>query len=324
MMPLHHMRQHVKQFLAIAGLTALEAVRQPIVMILVYASLVFTALLPVLVTHVLGDAQRMIRDSALALHLVTGLLLAVYTSCSTLASEIRRGTAASVLSKPVGKSTFLLAKYGGVAAVLILFSAAMAAATLLSVRTVSEQFAFDWLGSGLLLAAPVVAAAVAGLQNYFVRVPFTSRAFGFLLLALAAAFLVSAAAAGEGGRFGGRLDWRIVPASVLETLAIVVLAALAVSLAPRMDVAPTLAVCGAVFLAGLLSDYFVGRIGPGRPWLSLALDLVPNWQHFWAVDALNRDGIPWSYVAHAARYAGLCLAGILAAGILAFRQMEVR
>jgi len=217
-----------------------------------------------------------------------------------------------VLSKPVGKTTFLLAKFAGTAMLLLLFCAAMAAATLMSVRTVTDPFTFDWLGSGPLLAAPVVAAAAAGLQNYFLRTPFVSRAFGYLMLALACAFLASAALGGDKG-FGGRLDARILPASLLVTMAILVLAALAVSLAARMDIVATLSVCSAVFMAGLMSDYFVGRVGPGRRWASFLLDLLPNWQHFWAVDALSGDGIPWSYVAAAGRYAALCLAGILAA-----------
>jgi hypothetical protein len=323
MMPVEQMRQHIKQFVTIAGLTTLEAVRQPIVMILVYVSIVFTGLLPILVTHILGDAQRVIRDSALALHLVTGLLLAVYASCSALSFEIRRGTVASVLSKPVGKTTFILAKFAGTAVLLLLFCAAMSAATLMSVRTVTDQFTFDWWGSGPLLAAAVASVLVAGIQNYFLRTPFVSRAFGYLMVALCCAFLVSASAGGSKG-FAGALDVRILPASLLVTMAILVLAGLAVSLATRLDIVATLSVCSAVFMAGLMSDYFVGRVGPGRRWIAFLLDLLPNWQHFWAVDALSGNGIPWSYVAAAGRYAALCLAGILAAGILAFRQMEVR
>ncbi len=52
--------------------------------------------------------------------------------------------------------------------------------------------------------------------------------------------------------------------------------------------------------------------------------LVPNWQHFWVIDALNGEGsIPWTYVAYVGLYSLLYLTGILCVGLFLFRQGEI-
>jgi hypothetical protein len=320
------MRLKLQQFIAIAQLAAVEAIRQPIVLLLTAVALAFIALMPVLITHVIGDASRIVRDSALALHFVSGLILGVFVACTSFRYEVRRGTAASVLSKPVPRSLFFLAKFVGLAAVLVLFSGLLAIATLLSTRTVTQSFVYDWWGSGPLLAALPLALVAGGLQNYFLHRPFVSRAFGALLVAVPAAFVVSGLLNGEGARapFGSALPLAILPASVLITMGIVLLSALAVSLATRLDVVPTLVICSTVFLLGLMSDYLLGRPAESSRFLSVLYHLVPNFQHFWAVDALAHGTIPWTYVAQAGQYAGLYLAGLLSAGIFAFRPMELR
>jgi hypothetical protein len=56
-----------------------------------------------------------------------------------------------------------------------------------------------------------------------------------------------------------RVDWRLVPVSILILFAVWILAALALACSTRLDMIPTLAVCSAIFLLGLMSDYLVGR-----------------------------------------------------------------
>jgi hypothetical protein len=320
------MRLYVRQFLAIAWLAALEALRQPIVLLLTAACVLFIGLMPVLFTHVLTEGVRMVRDSALALHFVAGLVLGALMACTSLRYEVRSGTAAAVLSKPVPRSLFFLAKFTGLACVLLLFSSLVAAATELATRTVALQFALDAWGSGPLLAAVALAFALGGLQNYFLRRPFVSRAFGALLGTVAAAFVLSGFVGDDGRRaaFGTALPLTILPASALIALAILLLAGLALAVATRLDVVPTLTVCSVVFLLGLMADYLLGRPAQSNAWFRAIYALTPNFQHFWAVDALAGGRVPWSYVARAGAYAALYLAGLLAAGIFAFRRMELR
>jgi ABC-type transport system involved in multi-copper enzyme maturation permease subunit len=320
------MRLFLKQFFAVARLAALETVRQPIMLLVTTGCVLFIGLMPLLITHTIGEGSRLVRDSALALFVVVGLVLGAYAACATLSREIRRGTVASVLSKPVGRSGFFIAKYAGLAAVMAAFSLVALIATLLSTRTAAVNFAHDWWGVGPLLVAVPLAYLAAGVENYFLRRPFTSRAFAYVCLGAIVSLAVSAFVNSEGRHtaWGQDLPWNIVPAAALIALAILVLTGMALSLATRLDLVPTLIACSFVFLAGLMSDYLLGPAALHRPVLSAVYNLIPNWQHFWAVDALNGGAIPWSYVARAAEYASLYLAGILALGMLAFRHMEVR
>ena len=120
-------------------MTALEAMRQPILLLLTLSNVAFIALLPFVITHVLGESVRIVRDSAMALHFVGGLLMGSYAACAALSGEIRRGTASAILSKPVDRVIFFLAKFAGVAVVMILFSIATTIATILSTRCAKDS-----------------------------------------------------------------------------------------------------------------------------------------------------------------------------------------
>ena len=320
------MRLWFKQFGAIAGLTALETIRQPICFILVVSCISLIAILPILTTHTLNESQRMVRDSALALHFVTGLVLGAYAACASINHEIRRGTVSAILSKPVGRDLFFLSKYAGIALVMVMFSAATVLATLLSDRTAATAYRPDWWSQLALLAAIVLALAVAGLVNYFLHRPYVSNASVFLLIGLAVAFVATSFVDKTGARvaFGSEVNWGLVPAGALITMAILVLTAVAVSLATRLDVVPTVTICSVVFLLGLMSDYLFGRFADTHVVASLLYTVTPNWQHFWGADALAREGIPFAYLASAGAYGLFYLAGILCLGMVAFRNMEVR
>jgi hypothetical protein len=57
----------------------------------------------------------------------------------------------------------------------------------------------------------------------------------------------------------GAVDWRMVPAAILILFAVFIFAALAMACSTRLDMIPTLAVCSAIFMLGLMSDYLFGR-----------------------------------------------------------------
>lgn len=321
------MRWRVRQLAAITWLTTREALRQPICLLLAAAGVVLVAVLPGLIMHTLGEPQKLVRDSALALHFVGGLLLAVVTAVTTMQHEIRRGTAATVLTKPVGRSLFFLGKFAGVALVLLLFSLASGLATLLSARMASAAHELDWWAGGPMLGGIAAAFGLAGLLNYYASRPFVQTAFWLLLGALAVVLVATSFVDRDGHLvpWGVAITWKIVPASVLITLALVVLAAVGVTVATRLDTVATLALCSVVLLIGLMADYLLGRYAADHALAAVLYGLVPNWQHFWMTDALSGDGvIPWSYVGQVARYAGLYLAGVLGLGLVAFERMELK
>lgn len=326
----------LRQFLALAGLTATEAIRQPICFLLTAASVFLTAAVPMTLLHRFGEEGKLDRDSGLAFHFIFGLFVAGYAASSSLAREMRKGTAAAVLSKPVSREVFFLAKYAGVAIVVLAFSFCSTIATLLAER-VGEKFvesggnqfyATDYRTGWMLLLAPVAAAFMAGVVNYKLRRSFQSMAVAFLMVCLLAAML----AAGLFDRISGAfkpfdlaVQWRILPVSLLITMALLVLAAVALTLSTRLNTVPTLTVTFFVLMIGLMSDYILGRRAATSHAAAVLHNLLPDFQHFWVSDALGGGGIvPWLYVEQAGLYALVYAAGVLCIGLLFFRSVEVK
>jgi hypothetical protein len=121
------------------------------------------------------------------------------------------------------------------------------------------------------------------------------------------------------------LDWRLAPASALVLMALLVLAALALACSTRLEVIPTLSVCSALFLLGLVSDYFWGtRAAHGNVWASVLYSVTPNWQLFWVSDLLEGKGrIPPSYLAKALGYTAGYVGAVLALALALFEDREL-
>ena len=64
---------------------------------------------------------------------------------------------------------------------------------------------------------------------------------------------------GAAQAFATGVDWRMVPAAMLILFALWILAGLALACSTRFDMIPTLAICSALFLVGIMSDYLFGR-----------------------------------------------------------------
>lgn len=306
-------RLPLRQILRIAGATALEGLQQPVALLLALAAAVSTALQPLVSLYTFGEEGRLARDSGLALQLVLGLFVVAFTAGSTLHDELRRGTAAAVLAKPVGRGAFLVGKWLGTVGVLAVFSATTLLATLLAERT-AEHFietqytmgtitdTYSGLGS---LAAIALALAVAAALNFARRVRFALAA-QLLLPALLAATLVAcgfvtrAGTAPEGG-FDLQVNARVVPAAALVAALLSLYAAMATALATRLGVAPTASALGAALFLGFFAESLSMR--PGAALLRPLFAVVPDVQNFWMTDALSDGGaIPARHLARAALY----------------------
>ena len=60
------------QFIAIARLTLIEAIRRPVFLLISLVCIGGILLMPLLLNYTLGDSARIIRDSALALYFLGG------------------------------------------------------------------------------------------------------------------------------------------------------------------------------------------------------------------------------------------------------------
>ena len=314
------------QFLAIARLTAIEAIRRPVFWLVALSAIAGIVLMPLLLNYTLGDSARIIRDSALALYFVGGLLLAAYAAGETLARELRRGTAAAILAKPVARPVFFLAKAGGIAAALFLYSVAALAATLLSVRAGASELRLDWAAAGPALLALLLAPALAGAWNHRTRRPFTSAAFFLLLAFLLLAVAIAAFFQTPLDRlvFPDNFSWPILRVGLLLYFCLGMVVALATALATRLQVTPVLLLTAGLFLFGLMGDYFLGPHLAGSLAARAAYALLPNVQAFWLLDALDAAApIPPAYLVGAAAYAAAWSAACLALGAAAFHRLEI-
>jgi ABC-type transport system involved in multi-copper enzyme maturation permease subunit len=308
----------MRQFSTIATNAFMELIRQPVFLLLMTVSVSFEIFLAVPYYFAFGDEPKLIKNSALAVMLLSGLLGAVLSASSSLAREIRSGTALAVLSKPVGRAQFLLAKYAGVAMALTVLSYVNMIGVLLASRMAFDAYGkTDLAALGIFGAGVALAYALAGFSNFFLRRPFVSDAvMALVVMATIAAFVVfQFTRQMESLGTQAQVDWRLVPAGILILFALWILAALAIACSTRLDTIPTLAICSAVFLLGLMSDYFFGRRAEmGSWWASALYSIVPNWQLFWLADALDmgKSTFQWGYVGKAfvyvVGYAGASLA----------------
>lgn len=324
----------LRQAVALTGLTACDVLRQPVYLLLTLLAVALTALLPFLILHSFGEDGKLVRDSAFALQAVLGVFVAGYAAATALSSELERGTASAVLSKPVERNLFYVTKFTGVVVVVSLYSLCCGLATLLVERVAPKFVRNDGLmgyvsdhQTGAILLAVIVAAALIGAAvNYRLRRPFGSTVMAALLAGLMGCLLVAGCfdRLGEWSPFALRVDWRLVPVSYLVAVALIVMAALAMLVASVMGTVPTLTICSTMFVLGLMSDYLFGRHATTSLWARVLYTVVPNWQHFWVCDRLNAGGvIGGAYVGVATLYGAVYAAALVCLGMVIFRQRDI-
>ncbi len=350
------LRRTLGQILAIAATTLIEAIQQPVAFLILLSAVLMTLLVPVFQFHRFCEDGRLARDSGLSCMLVFGLVLAAGTAGRSVAEEISRGTAAAVIGKPVSRVTFVLAKWLGVFAVVVVFWCCVLASALVAERSSAHfltledftGYATDPVTLTLSFVGVTVALLVAAVRHYVWRRRFGVSAFAGVALSQVVVAGVSgfynrfgelypmhgeAACHGCGGEhahemagwvlYHPELNLRVVPVALLVLFALAIFAALATALATRLQTGAALAVCAGVLVLGLAGDSLLS----GVPLISvqgLAAGVLPDVQNFWLCDAVAHGGrVAWRYVAEAGAYALTCCAICLTLGCLAFQERDL-
>src|SRR6478736_3434047 len=181
----------MRQFVTIATNAFMELVRQPIFLLLMTSSAAFEIFLATPFYFAFGDEPKLVKNSTLAVMLLAGLLGAVLSASASLAREIRLGTALAVLSKPVGRAQFLLAKYTGLIAALTLLTYVNLISALLASRMAFDAYgSTDLFAWGLFALSLVAAYLLGGFSNFFLRRPFVSDAVLLLVILVTVGFIV--------------------------------------------------------------------------------------------------------------------------------------
>ncbi len=318
----------MRQFITIATNAFMELIRQPIFLLLMTASASFEVFLSCINYFGFGDEPKLVKNSVLAVMFLAGLFAAVLSASASLAREIRTGTALAVLSKPVGRAQFLLAKFVGVALALAVLTYVNLIAALFASRMAFDAYGgVDFPALGVFSAGLLAAYLIAGFTNFFLRRPFMADAVFSVVVTLTLAFIViyfMKKNVSPNETYTG-IDWRMVPASVLLLFALWILAALALACSTRLEVIPTLAICSALFLLGLMSDYLFGRRAEAGSWWATTIYAVtPNWQLFWLADVLESGKkFPLVYLGKAFAYMAGYVGAALALALALFEDREL-
>ncbi len=316
----------LRQFSGAALYAVKVAARRPLSLLLVAITLGLMLLLPSLVAFNLGDENRLARDGALALFAVSGMFLALAVPAAAAYEPASAGVLALNICTPAGRTVLLLGRYAGLAALILWHSLIAMAGVLLADRIALPAPRFDAAILLAVAAAAAAAAVCAAWLNFRGRASFPGAALAALLPAMLLALAVAACIHPGGGwcRFGVFLNWRLLPAGGLITLALLVMTALTVLLTVRWPLHLAAVAYLGMLAAGALVDYLAQRAPVGSG-LRALLSLLPAWQDFWVVEALaGGGGISLAYCAAVAVYAGLYIAALLCGALCLFRRWEPR
>ena len=309
--------------------TFIETLRQPIYAIIIAAALLLFFISPSLTMYTMSDDNKLLREIGLSTLFLTSLFIAIFSASGAVAEEIEHKTITTVLTKPVQRPIFIVSKFLGVAATVVLAHYICTIALLMAIRhgvleTASDTH--DWTVIGTAGVVLGLAFLLSAFFNYAYDWRFSSTAivltgiFGTLGLM----FLSFIDRNWQFNPHNNGFNTLDIYGSVLLLLAAIIIVALAVALSTRFNIVVTLSACVGIFLLGLVSDYVFGRFAETEIWAKIGRFLVPNLQVFWISDAIYEGSVvPLKYIIISATYALCYTTAILALAIALFQRRQV-
>ena len=309
-----------------------ECLREPVYYLMLLAALIMIGLFPYFSMFVFRQQLRLVCDSSMATTMLFGLFAAVLCSARTISREMKNGTVLLLMSKPVSRFSFVIAKICGILVSLTVFVLICNAATWLSVLIAVDQFRMSKPLIWCYFGAICVAAVYGGIRNFISQKSFSSNA----VAAMAVLFPVIAAVS-HVVRVRSLSDYSLtdtevfmaadvlIPALCMLFFAVWIMGVISSALATRMEIVGNLMVCLILFLIGMVLHYFAAQVfGTGSVSALLCTSLVPNWQLFWMADVLsNRIHIPASYFVWTAAYSVLYCAAWIGWAFFLFQDSEL-
>ena len=228
------------KLLAIAKNTFVETLRQPVYAVIIGAALLLFLLSPSLSMYTMDDDNKLLREIGLSTLFLTSLFVAIFSASGAVAVELENKTILTLLTKPVQRPIFVLAKFLGVVGAVAVAHYLCTIALLMAIRhgvlsTASDTRDWTVLGSaGVVLALTLLLSAFFN-YTYDWRFSSTAIIVGAILSTFALVFLIF-------------IDphWKFHPAengihaldvygSILLFLAAVIIAALAVAISTRFN-----------------------------------------------------------------------------------------
>lgn len=307
----------------------MEVMRQPTFFLIMMFGLALIVLSPLFSFFTLLQSKRLIQDAGLSSILLTGLFLGTFSASGVIYRELKGRTAATILSKRVGRGEFIVGKFLGIAASITVAVLIMTLVLAIVVRHGGKIAAYDAPDRPALifLLAPLLLSLIYGLvSNYFFNKNFCSSTILALLVLVSGAFFALCLVSPEWSidRFGMYMPWQIPAASALLLFGILALSTWAIAVSVRFHLPVALIWTSIIFLLGLMSDYIFGAAAAGNVFARIAYSILPNIQFFWVGDAVGSDiAIPAKYILTTAGYSILYMAAVLFAGTLLLETREI-
>jgi len=281
----------------IARATTKEAVRQPVFLLLLGIGMLVLIINTVLPFFSLGEDVKMLKDCGLATILICGLLLAIWTSSTSIAAEIEGKTAMTLLSKPINRRQFIIGKFVGIVQALLLLLIPLSLCLLLLIY---YKVGYDAIESAKG-ALPAFDWREISWLPFSVPWPIPERVETML---------------------------QIMPALVLILLETMVLTAISVAISTRLPMVVNMITCFTIFVIGHLTPVLVqadaedGRLEFVQFMAQLIATVLPSLEAFNMQAAVATGSIvPPEYLGFAALF---CLVYCAAAILLAFVLFEDR
>ncbi len=324
------------RILAVARTTFTETVRQPIYAVVIFLTWLMLVMNLNLSAFSLDDDNKLLLDLGMSTLLIAGLLLSAFCASGAVSGEIEDRTVLTIVSKPVSRTSFLLGKFIGLNAALLMAFYLCGLVFLFTVRHRVMQSTADVLDGPVIifsLSAVFIALVVAGLGNFLYRWHFSSVFLRLSVPLLTVAMVLigfinkqwqfESFGADFAIRHGPGL-LRILTGLGLIYIAVLMISGVALAASTRLGQVMTLIICSGFFLLGLISNYLFGRFADDYIVADVLYRATGNLQPFWITDALTQaKEITVRYAAMTVAYGLLYTGGLLALAVSLFQTREV-
>lgn len=292
----------MRKFASITLATAVEALDDPLSLLVLLSSASLAVLAPTLHYHQFGEYTRMARDAGLSSLFLGGVVLSLFAAVRSIRRELDSNTVEMLLSRAVPRPLFIVGKFAGVMAVHILFSFTVAAITLVMMNGAAiGGEAAARTGSMARIHGPSFLVAVTALLLPPCIAACMNRFFNSRFVLAANLLMLALSSAAVFFRPDFSMAVRFAPVAFAASLPAVFVSSVALAAAVRFksNIAAT-----AGFLALLAFIPFVGS--------------------YYLPESLSKGGsLGWGYALAAFVSIAPCAAAAVFAGIALFARKEV-
>ena len=315
---------------SIAKNTFIETIRQPVYAVIVAAAVFLFFISPSLTMYTMEDDNKLLRELGLSTLFIAGLFIATFSASAAITEEIETKTILTTLSKPVPRYIFILGKFIGTVAAVILAHYIFTIAMLMTIRHGVLSTASDTHDMTVIISAAItigLSLAITAFLNYSYDWKFTSTAI-VLISIFATMTIVFLLLIDRNWKFnpaGNGINSFDIYGSILLLIALFILTAAALMFSARFNVLVTLSCCIGLFLLGLISDYVFGRFAESHLWAKIGKIIVPSLQVFWISDAIYEQSskITAGYIASCGIYGVLYTTAFILIAIALFERRQV-